>query len=666
MFPIHMGFFAAGAAGITYKSYILADSPEGYWRFNDAASPFKDLGVNLDDFAVNAGGTDITEEITGPVVDDGTSKGVLIGTANDTFLANSSWLTYLDTHTSGTVELWFKPNGSETANVQLIYVGDTTDTNTAAYLNYRTSEDVLRWTFRNNTDTLGTAYYNVETTYKVLFSSSNWYHIVLVSHDTGSVQIYINGAEVEVKTVSGTPSGDWFGDLNTTDTFRIFNYKTSGSDNFSSGNMSEFAIWDTKLSAKEIIQHYNKGRNIANYAEDVADSGAIAHWRMDEASGNLTDEISSVVLTAGASGITYSTTGLIARDANDAIDFDGTTAALFYVNNHAAYQLTGDMSLELWAEFDAISQEHQLVTCIGIVGDGTASENELYRFFIDSANKLNVEWEYSTGTDELVTTTSAITVSADTKIHLAFSRDTTNNKVTFYVNGVVEEVVSYTNEASGGSNADFYIGAPTGLGNHLDGTIDEVVLYNTIVPEYTFARHVQRETAYDSETVAVTFDNPGAESNMTGWEQDPTNDINIGSTASYSHKSGSRHFQGGTSGGSGDNGRAWSTYIDLVNDYKVEPDMIDSGQCDMQVKYWQHSEFNEDYASCGFRWYDATKTYISQNIQGIQRNSTWTQETFTPDIPVNTRFVRVIIRTYLNVGTWSQGGIDDVTASFLY
>ncbi len=114
-----------------------------------------------------------------------------------------------------------------------------------------------------------------------------------------------------------------------------------------------------------------------------------------------------------------------------------------------------------------------------LMGAAGTSENEedniLYSVRINSGgNNLTALHEYGAGTN--VAANSTITVSPGINF-LAVSRDTNNKEYTFCLNGECE-VVSYSDNPTGGGGATFEIGAVQGIGS-IDAVILETMVFNT-------------------------------------------------------------------------------------------------------------------------------------------------------------------------------------------
>jgi hypothetical protein len=91
-------------------------------------------------------------------------------------------------------------------------------------------------------------------------------------------------------------------------------------------------------------------------------------------------------------------------------------------------------------------------------------------------------WEYNAGTNVPVLSSSAASVNQDQWNLYTYTRDVTADTVTFFVNGrQLGDVVSYTNDPTGGGSGKGFIGrVGTGSSSDFDwdGSVDDVRVYN--------------------------------------------------------------------------------------------------------------------------------------------------------------------------------------------
>jgi hypothetical protein len=115
----------------------------------------------------------------------------------------------------------------------------------------------------------------------------SWYHVVVTfdgsESDAQKVKVYINDS-----ALTNTSSGAAITNINTTTSdFYIAAYNSS---NEFAGNIDEFAIFDTTLSASDVTSIYNSGT-----PADLTSLNPVAWWRMgdDATFPTIPDEVGS-------------------------------------------------------------------------------------------------------------------------------------------------------------------------------------------------------------------------------------------------------------------------------------------------------------------------------------------------------------------------------------
>lgn len=167
-----------------------------------------------------------------------------------------------------------------------------------------------------------------------------------------------------------------------------------------------------------------------------------------------------------------------------------------YLNhaNATALEITGDCTIEFWAKPTDLDQLMFLI-CFG-GGDETEANNVLYQIIFNTNGSLRWDHEYSTGSNETITTTATGVAIAAQWHHYAFVRDTTANTIAFYKDAEsVETPSSYTNEATGGTTSLLTIGRNDGgsTTTDYDGRFCEFRLWNTARTESQIKKNWKRE-----------------------------------------------------------------------------------------------------------------------------------------------------------------------------
>lgn len=162
----------------------------------------------------------------------------------------------------------------------------------------------------------------------------------------------------------------------------------------------------------------------------------------------------------------------------NAIEFDGVNDRVV-VGYSSDLQISGDLTLETWVNFDGVSENHMLLS-FGSAGENE-SDNFLYYFRFNTNKSLLFLWEYGPGVNQSVTSSASANINAGEWHHLALVRDASAKTVTFYLDGgQLGAVQTYINNATGGGGAVLCIACDVGNAgtSSLDGEMDEVRIWN--------------------------------------------------------------------------------------------------------------------------------------------------------------------------------------------
>lgn len=161
------------------------------------------------------------------------------------------------------------------------------------------------------------------------------------------------------------------------------------------------------------------------------------------------------------------------------VDLESTSSQYYTIADASSpdLEIAGDLSVVFWVKPET-SADMPFVCLAGSGED--ASDNILYFVRTDSSSKLQIVWEYGDGSNETVTTSTSDAITTGSWQHIVVVRDVSENKVTFYIDGSSEDV-SYTNDATGGTDTDFFIGSFYGQAIVYDGLIDDVAVFDRVL-----------------------------------------------------------------------------------------------------------------------------------------------------------------------------------------
>ena len=199
------------------------------------------------------------------------------------------------------------------------------------------------------------------------------------------------------------------------------------------------------------------------------ESYIVAFWQMEEASGNLEDQLGVHTATPVETPL-YEQTGKI----TNCIDFNGTNAH-FTVADHSQLSplLTTGFSISAWINPDVLGADGIVSKC----------DNPYeWRFIIDGNGKVNfLIWGTGGGYISRITNAGEITVDGGWyHVVATYSGGTTDTAIKIYINRVQKDAVSDgsgTFTAPKDSTSLVRIGAMYGADYFFDGLIDEVIIW---------------------------------------------------------------------------------------------------------------------------------------------------------------------------------------------
>jgi hypothetical protein len=225
------------------RKYFQIPGCVAYYTLNEAS------GNAIDSVAGNDGTpSGVTYGATGKIGDAYTFDGV-----ND-YVNIDSALTPLASTTVGTWSCWVKPvDATPAGNRRSLSFGDT-DADTYIAITHTTA-GLCRFTVT----LAGVQQFNINTD-AAAFSDGVW-ALVCVVQDGVSPIIYIDGVAVAQTFIVTTDTTAWFSDLSGLDNGRLGAFKTNLLEdlNFFDGSIDEVALFDTALTAAQVLELYNSG-----------------------------------------------------------------------------------------------------------------------------------------------------------------------------------------------------------------------------------------------------------------------------------------------------------------------------------------------------------------------------------------------------------------------
>lgn len=186
--------------------------------------------------------------------------------------------------------------------------------------------------------------------------------------------------------------------------------------------------------------------------------------------------------------------GLVNGQPDTAVDLDGASDSVLLGDSPDINTSTrAERTTELWFEADSVAGRQILYE-----EGGTVNGLNVY---LDGATLYATAWGDTLGwSNDLVVSTA---IAVDTRYHVAVTLDAvTTRRLVLYVDGSPVGTATKADSAQWNAHSDdgaigvlnggtrFHDGNSSGTGNFpFDGTIDEVVLFNSIVPAADIANH---------------------------------------------------------------------------------------------------------------------------------------------------------------------------------
>jgi len=286
-----------------YSDVVLADNPIAYWKLDETSGS---TAVNDGSLGSAANGSFVsahTKEATSLVAGPGTS--VLFSGGSVSF-GNINDINRAGPFTQKTIELWFRPHSLSGRQVLYEQGGGTRGLNI-----YLDGGDLYLagWNQANDDGGGGAAPWGTPSPVFVSLlgavATNTTYHVVLVmdgdaSGTSGAITGYLNGVSIGQQVgvgrlwnhnpavIGDAVAGTRFHDNNTSTTNRDFD-----------GQIDEVALYNTALSAAQVLLHFQEGNQSA---------GLVGHWKFDEGFGTTAADSTStgndVTLQSGASWAT--------------------------------------------------------------------------------------------------------------------------------------------------------------------------------------------------------------------------------------------------------------------------------------------------------------------------------------------------------------------------
>lgn len=278
-----------------------------------------------------------------------------------------------------------------------------------------------------------------------------WTHVVAVHDGTNDI-IYINGVEANRKAVTGT--------LNHTTAPLSFGWNVIDGGNYLKGGMDDILIYNRALSSSEVTDLYNQQKDAPAITDPL-----IANYTF---TGNASD--ASIFRNDASAGGAQLTKDRFGR-ANNAYSFDGAQSEMTAANSDQ--QNSDNTTIAFWINVNKLPATGEAF----ILSNGGWQER--WKISLPGHGKPVFTTNNTSGISDMDSGDNVLTPGTWT--HVVMTHDGTNDKI--YFNGAVVA----TKAVSGALNSTTQ---PLGIGynpidggNYLDGSLDEVRIYNVALDD---------------------------------------------------------------------------------------------------------------------------------------------------------------------------------------
>ncbi len=223
------------------------------------------------------------------------------------------------------------------------------------------------------------------------------------------------------------------------------------------------------------------------YASTVLSDSPSAYWRLGETSGtSAANQVAGApagayTTTAGGSGgYTLGVVGALAGDPDRAVTLNGTSGYVSIPSNAALDLTDGPFSIEFWVKRSATGRTDEVIDK-GVSGSA-------YRVRIGSGNQII----FSKGSTEVARTATATVDTGWHHVAVTKTLSGAGQVVHIYLDGVDAALTLGSTTAFSNNASTLQIGFDNaGSPSYLQGTIDEVALYKSVLTQARVQAHYQ-------------------------------------------------------------------------------------------------------------------------------------------------------------------------------
>ena len=308
-------------------------------------------------------------------------------------------------------------------------------------------------------------------------SANTWHHLV-INYDGSNLNFYVDGTLRNSSTQT----------INLTDIGQNIQIGRKISANYFGGTMDELRIYQDHLSEAQISDLYTSAFSCS--------PSQLALWDFEEGSGTTTADGSGNGLDLTLTNGPVWSTGQV---GSSALTFDGTDDYVIKTNTNIS--LGNSFSIAFWASTNDLAGGN--TAYVSNSDPGATVEGE---WFVASQSTTGLSFVYNPSDGNQTTIGSNYTLDDGLWHHIVVNYDGLN--ITFYVDGTNVYSQTASLNISATATLNLILGNNTTTpGNNLDGSLDQVVIYDCALSTAEISRLIETATIeiLSGQEVTVVF-----------------------------------------------------------------------------------------------------------------------------------------------------------------
>jgi hypothetical protein len=298
-------------------------------------------------------------------------------------------------------------------------------------------------------------------------STGVWYHVAYVRNGT-SLMCFLDGNLEATQAVSTTAA------TTNTEVMKI------GRDGFNTAR--DFDGWIDSVRITKGVARYTSSftaptdewpttaRDVL-LDDEIAVDVPMAYWKMDEPSGSLVDYSGNgYTLTLTGTAVDYQRAPIVPNSVKSYARMRGNGGTSYWSRSGTlgfSQPITSDWTVEgvVRLEETNSSDNHRLFV-IGASGESTATNFQIYVYFVVATGVPSAFWEYSSGGTDKTLSFTKVAIPKGRPFHYAFVKNQATRTMQFYLDGALADELTWSSgeDMTGGTSCNTAIGDAFGSG----------------------------------------------------------------------------------------------------------------------------------------------------------------------------------------------------------